>query len=175
MIYVTHDQVEAMTLADKIVVLRGGVVEQTGSPIGLYSDPDNVFVGGFIGSPRMNFLKATAGNSKGSTLDISLDDFAGVKFKKKLEGAMPKAGSKLLVGIRPEHFEKTGKVKIKSRIDVVENLGGTAFAYSRADAAEPLTIQLSDGSSCKEGAVYQTGFNADRCFVFDGKTELRLR
>ena len=79
MIYVTHDQVEAMTLADKIVVLRAGLVEQVGSPLKLYDDPDNAFVAGFIGSPKMNFLAAKAVSSKGKTLTVELPDFDNIK------------------------------------------------------------------------------------------------
>src|SRR6188768_4142296 len=77
MVYVTHDQVEAMTLADKIVVLRAGRIEQIGTPLELYSDPDNIFVAGFIGSPRMNFLAATVTATDGATATLQPDDFDG--------------------------------------------------------------------------------------------------
>ena len=175
MIYVTHDQVEAMTLADKIVVLRAGVVEQVGGPIELYENPDNVFVAGFIGSPKMNFLNATAGSQTKAGLEVTLDDFGGTGFRKKLSGNGIEPGQKLLVGVRPEHFSESSKVKITSNIDVIENLGGTAFAYARGKDDEPLTIQLAEDSSCTEGKPYKTGFSPDRCFLFDRVSEHRLR
>ena len=174
MIYVTHDQVEAMTLADKIVVLRGGRIEQVGSPMGLYHDPDNVFVAGFIGSPRMNFLKATSRAANQSELTLTLDDFDGVEISKTLQGEAPKPGAKLYVGIRPEHFEPSGSVQLETMIDVVENLGGTAYAYSREESSEPLTIELAEDHDCREGMPFKTGFDPDRCFIFDRETEARI-
>ena len=105
MIYVTHDQVEAMTLADKIVVLRAGVIEQTGSPLALYDDPDNAFVAGFIGSPRMNFLPASVASSNGETLTVRLDDLDGIEVPMTINTPHPQPGTKLQLGIRPEHFD----------------------------------------------------------------------
>ncbi|MGB7432158.1 MAG: sn-glycerol-3-phosphate ABC transporter ATP-binding protein UgpC [Ahrensia sp.] len=173
MIYVTHDQVEAMTLADKIVVLRAGRVEQVGSPLGLYNDPDNLFVGGFIGSPKMNFLAGTVVKSTGASADVKLDDFdctATVPVKSK-----PEAGTKVKLGIRPEHFSKTGKSTLKTKIDVIEELGGTSFAYSGADTAEPLTIEVKERDPIKPGQTITVAFDPARAFVFDAQTQLRIR
>ena len=175
MIYVTHDQVEAMTLADKIVVLRAGIVEQVGSPIGLYQDPDNVFVAGFIGSPRMNFLAATAGKTGKTGTEIALDDFGGVRFVRKLEGSNIAPGRKLLVGIRPEQFGTGGKVAISVTIDVVENLGGVAYAYAGREGGEPLTMQLPGNTTARDGDRHKASFEPADCFVFDAETQQRIR
>ncbi|MYK31128.1 MAG: sn-glycerol-3-phosphate ABC transporter ATP-binding protein UgpC, partial [Boseongicola sp. SB0670_bin_30] len=97
MIYVTHDQVEAMTMADKIVVLRDGIVEQVGAPLELYRDPDNRFVAGFIGSPSMNFLGGSA--ESGGVL------VPGLKQTLQAEVALPQSGEAVTVGLRPEHVD----------------------------------------------------------------------
>ena len=176
MIYVTHDQVEAMTLADKIVVLSAGIIEQTGSPLDLYDDPDNAFVAGFIGSPRMNFLPATVTGSSGETLTVKLDDFGGIEVPMTITGKHPAAGTKLQLGIRPEHFDAAGSVKVSMLIDVIEHLGGSSFAYAKADEDHPLTIELRDNRTAREGGTLDTGFNPARAFLFATDTAgLRLR
>lgn len=117
MIYVTHDQVEAMTLADKIVVLRAGRIEQVGAPMELYRDPDNRFVAGFIGSPSMNFIRGTV---KGAEV-----------VSNGLAQAVPKTGSaqdgqQVLIGLRPEHL--TLKAGSSHRVDLTESLGGVSLS-----------------------------------------------
>ncbi|MGI9401569.1 MAG: ABC transporter ATP-binding protein [Rhizobiaceae bacterium] len=175
MIYVTHDQVEAMTLADKIVVLRAGKVEQIGTPIDLYDDPDNVFVAGFIGSPRMNFLNAVVASNTSGKCNVTVPDFANAKASFTLKQSKPEKGRKLLLGIRPEHFETGGKIKIKTEVDAIENLGGISYAYARSEDAEPLTIDIKDDRSVKEGSSLKIGFDVDKAMLFDPETELRLR
>ena len=173
MIYVTHDQVEAMTLADKIVVLRAGKIEQVGSPIGLYEDPDNMFVAGFIGSPKMNFVKATAvkASKKGITVDMPE---LGAKAEIALSDPVSE-GTALVAGLRPEHFDPAGSVKVKLPIDVVENLGGVSYAYSGTDGENPLTIETSAGERPHEGEMLATGFDPGSLYLFDERTGLRLR
>jgi lactose/L-arabinose transport system ATP-binding protein len=175
MIYVTHDQVEAMTLADKIVVLRSGRVEQVGSPLKLYGDPDNAFVAGFIGSPRMNFLPAVVESSQDEVLTVRLTDLGDVTVPMRVKGQHPAKGTELLLGIRPEHFDPEAAVKIETPVDVIEHLGGSSFAYSRSEMEQPLTIELRDNRNAKEGAALQTGFDPARAFLFDAGTTLRLR
>jgi lactose/L-arabinose transport system ATP-binding protein len=140
MIYVTHDQTEAMTLADKIVVLRDGNIEQTGSPREVYEDPANVFVAGFIGSPRMNFLDAEwLGDGKlrfsGATMDATISD-------KSLE-----PGDKLTVGMRPEHLVVTepGAGEIAAKVDFAEYLGGTRFLYCQLENGQTLVVEQREG------------------------------
>ncbi|MBN9076185.1 MAG: ABC transporter ATP-binding protein [Rhizobiales bacterium 65-79] len=175
MIYVTHDQVEAMTLADKIVVLRSGRVEQVGSPLQLYHDPDNVFVAGFIGSPKMNFLRAKVIGRGNGKIRVSLPDFDGAEVPVALRGDAPAAGTELSLGVRPEHFDPAGAVRLKTRIDVIENLGGASYAYARAEQEQPLTIELRDAGDLAEGGVIETGFDPDDAFLFDPATGRRIR
>ncbi len=174
MVYVTHDQVEAMTLADKIVVLRGGIIEQAGAPLVLYDDPDNLFVAGFIGSPRMNMLKGKVEAAKGNEVKISVPEL-DVSFIKELKDAAKAVGKNAVVGVRPEHFEMDGSVKFTTKIDVVENLGGQAYVYSKSSQEHPLTIELRDQRGIVHDTSITTGFNPGRVYLFDADTGLRLR
>ena len=155
MIYVTHDQTEAMTLADRIVVLRDGRVEQVGSPEALYADPANMFVAGFIGSPRMNFLRGRA--SEGT---VALE--AGPVLPMSVAGA-----GEVRVGIRPEHFVVGGEVApLEIHVDVVENLGGTRYLYGTTRSGEDLVIEARDHVDAKAGDVVPVGYRADRVLAF---------
>ena len=174
MIYVTHDQVEAMTLADKIVVLRAGRIEQVGAPLALYNDPDSLFVAGFIGSPRMNFLKAEVADAANGTLTLALPDFDGATVPMRIEGA-PVQGASLLLGIRPEHFAAEGAVEIAARVDVVEHLGGASFAYARSEEERPLVVALQDGQAAAEGARLTAAFDPARALLFDKDSGRRIR
>jgi lactose/L-arabinose transport system ATP-binding protein len=170
MIYVTHDQVEAMTLADTIVVLRAGRVEQAGTPLSLYDDPENLFVAGFIGSPRMNFIRATR-NGDGT---IRLPDHGNVVVPLELTAAPP-ANAPLLLGIRPEHFGPDLPVRLRANVDLVEHLGSASYAYVGSGSAHPLTIELRDTRSVARGTVLETGFGPARSFLFDATSGRRIR
>jgi len=174
MIYVTHDQVEAMTLADKIVVLRAGRVEQVGTPLDLYDNPDNLFVAGFIGSPRMNFLRAVAAKSGNGELTVTLPEFGDVAAPLAVM-AEPAAGTELLLGIRPEHFDAKGEVQLTAVVEVIEHLGGASFAYARSEEEHPLTIELRDSRHTAAGSELNTGFDPARAFLFDKATGQRIR
>jgi lactose/L-arabinose transport system ATP-binding protein len=173
MIYVTHDQTEAMTLADKIVVLRSGRVEHVGTPLDVYDNPDNAFVAGFIGSPKMNFLPAVAAGTRHGLFPVRLTQFENVEVPFALVNAPP--GSEFLVGVRPEHFEKDGEVRLGVTLDIIEHLGGTSFGYSRSDSDRPLTIELRDRRGIEAGAKVELRFDAARAFLFDRATGERLR
>ena len=133
MIYVTHDQVEAMTMADRIVVLRAGRVEQVGRPLELYENPVNSFVAGFIGSPRMNFLQGTVT----TTGRIKL---AGVEFVPAIAARLV-PGQKLQVGIRPEHLDAAKGVTIDATVNIVEALGATSYLYATSDNNEKIVAE----------------------------------
>ena len=174
MIYVTHDQVEAMTLADKIVVLRSGKIEQVGAPLELYGNPDNVFVAGFIGSPKMNFLKARVDTADGNSATVSLTEHKSTPFS--VPGiAHAAAGSDVLVGVRPEHFDPSGSAQIETFIDVIEHLGGLSYGYSGAGGEDPLTIALTEEDTAKPGTTYTAHFDPKRAFLFDPGSGLRIR
>ncbi|MEM1375841.1 MAG: sn-glycerol-3-phosphate ABC transporter ATP-binding protein UgpC [Pseudomonadota bacterium] len=174
MIYVTHDQVEAMTLADKIVVLRAGRIEQVGAPLHLYGDPDNLFVAGFIGSPKMNFLSGEVVSQSKASTKVRLMDFGNSVATVPCNTKMSK-GDKVTIGIRPEHFSASGGAKLDVVIDVIEDLGGVAYGYHGADTDAPITIGLPEGHGLKFGTAYSAAFDPARAFLFDPVTEQRIR
>jgi lactose/L-arabinose transport system ATP-binding protein len=171
MIYVTHDQTEAMTLADQIVVLRDGRIEQAGTPVELYENPDNLFVAGFIGSPKMNFLrgKLTAGSGVSVTMD------AGASFAAPL-GLPGGAAAEVQVGVRPEHFvpPEGADVVLDLKVDVVENLGGTRYIYGAVPSGENLVVEARERVDVRPGEITRIGFNLGRTLLFSASGE-RLR
>jgi lactose/L-arabinose transport system ATP-binding protein len=168
-IYVTHDQVEAMTLADKIVVMRAGVVEQVGSPLALYDDPDNRFVAGFIGSPKMNFL---AGVVEQDT--VRLPEFGNQSIPLGHLTHPPAQGSEVTVGIRPESFKRGGDAGLELTIEIVEHLGNESFAYARQSGGQMLTLATENGRSLQPGQRIAARFNPAQIMVFD-KSGQRIR
>ncbi len=167
MVYVTHDQVEAMTLADRIVVLSAGRIEQVGTPIELYEHPDNLFVAGFIGSPRMNFIEATLVEAGGAQATVRLADGSLVRCAVDAAGAQP--GDKLTLGVRPEHFRLgEGENMIRAAVTFVESLGGSAQAYcSFPGVDEALTCELDGRVRVQQGEVLALEIPADSCYLFD--------
>ena len=169
MIYVTHDQVEAMTLADKIVVLRAGRVEQVGAPLDLYRDPDNRFVAGFIGSPSMNFLsgKVVASGSGGGVEVPALQAVVPVTVR------LPAAGTPVLVGLRPEHLSVAPGDGLA--LDMTEALGGVSYAYLTAPTGERLIVEERGDTRSAPGGRADVSFDPGRAYLFDAKTEARIR
>ncbi|MCF1472355.1 MULTISPECIES: sn-glycerol-3-phosphate ABC transporter ATP-binding protein UgpC [Rhizobium/Agrobacterium group] len=174
MIYVTHDQVEAMTLADRIVVLRAGNVEQIGTPISLYDDPDNMFVAGFIGSPRMNFLAGHVVSRSTSGVRVKLSEFENVEFELAL-GSDLAPGAKISIGMRPENFSSDGSAQFDLRVDMVESLGGVSYGYSNMRGEDALTVDLKGDRSVRAGDTIHTGFHPSKALLFDPASGARLR
>ncbi len=166
MIYVTHDQVEAMTLADKIVVLRKGVIEQVGAPMDLYGDPDNRFVAGFIGSPAMNFLAAK----------VVPDgvEVPGLKATLKVSVGSAHQGHEVTLGLRPEHLvlDPAGDAL---RVDMTENLGGVSYAYLLSAKGEKIVVEQRGASRVKAGDTVGLTVDPATAYLFDAKSEARLR
>jgi len=173
-IYVTHDQVEAMTLADKIVVLREGVVAQAGSPLQLYDDPDNLFVAGFIGSPKMNFLKGVVESAGAEGVAIALPGPAITRLTLSPKSTALAAGAPVTVGIRPEHFSQTGAAALDLAIELIEHLGGETYLYARRGGGELVTVASRDGRALKAGQLMQARFDPGAALLFD-EAGLRLR
>ncbi|MEO1238258.1 MAG: sn-glycerol-3-phosphate ABC transporter ATP-binding protein UgpC [Pseudomonadota bacterium] len=165
MIYVTHDQVEAMTMADKIVVLRAGNIEQVGAPMDLYRDPDNKFVGGFIGSPSMNFL---AGKVKNGAVEVP-----ALKAAYPVPVNLPAEGTQVILGIRPEHIELTPADTLE--VDLTEALGGVSYAYLAADTGEKIIAEERGDERSKPGGRVGITFEPSRAYLFDAKSEARIR
>ena len=155
MIYVTHDQVEAMTLADKIVVLRDGKIEQIGSPIELYRNPSNMFVAQFIGSPKMNFFDSDDLTDAGRALINSRAD---------------------ILGIRPEHFiiVPTGSGVIKGKPNLVEPLGEYALVHCETVRGSPFIVKTTDPENIKKGSVMSFDVDPAVTHRFDQLSQGRI-
>jgi multiple sugar transport system ATP-binding protein len=172
-VYVTHDQVEAMTMGDRIAVMRDGLLQQVGTPQELYDRPRNVFVAGFIGSPAMNFATTRTegeqlmlGNAR---LDLSGAAAQAAKSKP--------AGSELLIGFRPEHLDvadgRGDTVRIPARVDVVEYLGNEELIHAQAEGNEVVALIPSD-RRVKPGDQVDLTVPVDKLHVFDPETEKSL-
>jgi len=174
MIYVTHDQVEAMTLADRIVVLREGRIEQTGSPNELYNYPANRFVAGFIGSPAMNFLSGTVVESRPNHTMVRLE--SGTTIQVSAGSGELSPDSRVTLGIRPEHLV-TGKDHnlLETEITLVEPLGSHTYVYLETpDADDPLIFRGSGNFRGTKGDRLTVSISADHCHLFGkGGKELR--
>lgn len=177
MIYVTHDQVEAMTLADKIVVLDGGSVAQIGKPLELYHYPANRFVAGFIGSPKMNFLPVKATAAEPQRVQIELPNRQQVWLP--VEGTNVQVGSNLSLGIRPEHLlpSHDAEVTLEGDVQVVEQLGNETQIHIQIPAIrQNLVYRQNDVVLVDEGAKFAIGLPPERCHLFreDGVACRRL-
>jgi multiple sugar transport system ATP-binding protein len=168
-IYVTHDQIEAMTMADKIVVMRDGVVEQLGDPLSLYDRPANTFVAGFIGSPAMNMVPGTVRmNGSGSAVEFA----PGVMLPLP-SGAKASDGQKVLYGMRPEHCAPSSSGGLPADVIVVEPTGADTQLYCRFDGRE-LTTLVRDRVSCRAGDRISLAPDVSRAHLFDAASGARL-
>ena len=179
-IYVTHDQVEAMTMATRIAVLNFGVLQQLGSPQDLYEAPRNIFVAGFIGSPAMNFFDVTL---TGTPPELYLDagHFKMPVPEDRKHVATPFTGKRLLLGIRPEHIHDAGyqppgiRVStVEATVDVTEMMGSEVIAYLLV-GEKTFLGRLDPRTPARPGAKITVGFEVDRIHVFDPETELAVR
>ena len=166
MIYVTHDQTEAMTLANDIVVLDEGIVSQKGSPMDLYNNPNNLFVGGFIGSPKMNFISSKVIGKSNDKTEVDIMGSSKISIPKT--SASSSEGDEVQLGIRPEHLliNQEGDGSWESKVFVVEKLGSGTFLYLEKEG-EPLVVETEGDSNIKVGDTVKVGFEASRCHLFD--------
>ncbi len=168
MIYVTHDQVEAMTLADRIVALDNGNIQQIGAPLDLYAEPNNLFVAGFIGSPKMNFLPATVTGRAGQGARLTLDAATATAIDLNLPGVAP--GDKLTLGIRPESVilgdAIPGQISLPATVETVERLGNITFAYLDIGAPEMITVQIIGLSRLSQGHSVTLSIDPRQLHVF---------
>jgi multiple sugar transport system ATP-binding protein len=168
MIYVTHDQVEAMTMADKIVVLQAGIIEQVGAPLELYNNPKNQFVAGFIGSPKMNFLTAEIEGTDGAGTKLRVGGSAAV-VDRKLD-----TNGKVTFGVRPEHIgitEGSGVPLAEVTVELVEQLGGQTMVYTTTADGQSLTIAVDGQQNVGMGSKLTAYVDPARYHVFaaDGR------
>ena len=201
-VYVTHDQTEAMTLGDRVAVLRKGYVQQVGTPKELYNEPDNLFVAGFIGSPAMNLLP---GHMEGDQLELPMATFAATEdMRQRLRG---RTSDRLVAGIRPEHFEDAALVAedakghgatFAAKIEVIEWMGSELYAYFTVDQGAGLeelaemsedlgsvefaneggaqvVARLDPASEATEGEELELWLDIDRVHLFDAKSGENLQ
>ncbi len=171
-VYVTHDQVEAMTLGDRLMVLNDGIVEQLGSPLELYDTPASVFVAGFIGSPAMNFLE---GRIREDGAEIEL--IGGGLLPMTNSGTAGHGGLDVTVGVRPEHFELVSddSADVRLGIDVVEELGADTIIHGKfGDDVADLTVRLQGYRDAKAGTEIAVRVGPEHLHVFDKATGKRL-
>jgi len=169
MVYVTHDQIEAMTLADRIVVLRAGLIEQVGNPSELYDEPANRFVAGFIGSPKMNFVEAKAVDAGERSITVAHSAFIGGKLtvdRAPKRAVLPGAG--VTVGLRPDSLALgAAKPLLSLTCDFSESLGGHTQIYATAPGAPQIAFLVSGRPAIERGSAIEVGLGSGRVYLFD--------
>ena len=165
MVYVTHDQVEAMTMADKIVVLDAGVIAQVGSPLELYHKPDNLFVAGFIGSPKMNFITGTVKSADGTTVSVDLGALGTIALPRTATNIV---GQTMTVGIRPEHLQLgAGAFSLTITPKIIEHLGIHTVLYATLPAGENFVGLFEGNPAVNEAEPVELSFALDQVHLFD--------
>lgn len=173
-IYVTHDQVEAMTMGTRIVVMKDGIIQQVDTPINLYDKPVNKFVGGFMGSPAMNFLVGTADNGyiKGAAFDVQPDE-------ELVNNLKSYNGKKVYLGIRPENLHLRGEFEsdhvIKATIEVIEPLGAETMIIATVDGDQSIVARLGPHVGANPGDEIELLADPDKIQAFDLETEANIR
>src|SRR5690606_7783761 len=173
MIYVTHDQIEALTLADRIAIMKNGVIQQLADPHTIYNKPVNLYVAGFIGSPSMNFIKGTLDGEiftaeDGTRIPVGAYEFGGAR-----TGA-----AKAVLGVRPEHIfigeaAEGMPFKADAEIEIVEPMGSETLAWTKV-AGIPVTFRCSSDMPLAAGDKVVVGFDIARGSLFDAESESRL-
>lgn len=177
MIYVTHDQVEAMTMGDRICVMNKGEIMQVDTPLNLYSYPENKFVAGFIGSPSMNFVQVELINENNSiTLKVGKEElFLYKDIKDKVKNYI---GKKVWLGFRPEDIKlKEGEKGdiIRGKVEVIEHMGSESFVHFNFEGNQLIAkLDLEDAVSVKSGDVEEFTLNMDKCHIFDFESEKNI-
>ncbi|MEZ2126646.1 MULTISPECIES: ABC transporter ATP-binding protein [unclassified Sinorhizobium] len=174
MIYVTHDQIEAMTMADRIVVLNGGRVEQVGTPLELFETPANKFVAGFIGSPQMNFFEGTLAGTGQGNVAVDVPGFGRLNIAAELEGAA--TGQAVILGVRPSHFQlakgdRVGGQPIRFDVDYAESIGTDTYIYGKVEGSETATIaHLPDHVAIADRSTLTLAVQPGRFQLFDAES-----
>lgn len=168
MIYVTHDQVEAMTMADKIAVLRAGKLEQFGAPLELFNNPANIFVAGFIGSPRMNFLDAIVNDGGEAVLP------GDVKIKLPEGRFATRSGQEIVLGARPGQIKRSDEGQLLMDVRAVEQLGNESYLYGSVSGGSELTVHLPGQTDTTHGQQVRLALDPDTLYAFDKASEQTL-
>jgi multiple sugar transport system ATP-binding protein len=175
-IYVTHDQIEAMTMADRIVIMKDGVILQVGTPKEVYDLPDNIFVGGFIGSPAMNFVNGKLENAKFIVGDQEL-----VVPEGKMKAIQGYVGKNIVLGVRPEDIhdeplfiESSPNSVINAYVDVAELMGAETYLYSKI-GDDDFVARVDSRTDVKNGQTLKLAFDMNKVHFFDPQTEERIK
>ncbi|NPV79717.1 MAG: ABC transporter ATP-binding protein [Firmicutes bacterium] len=179
-IYVTHDQTEAMTMGDRIVVMRDGFIQQVGAPMEIYEHPDNVFVAGFIGSPAMNFIDAVI-VKEGDDYYVDAKSFKVKVPPTRFENIGAYVGKEVIFGIRPEDIDDRELVPnppedrvVTASVDVMEPMGSEVYLYL-SSGDNSFVARVDPHTRARDGMTHQVVMNTDRCHLFDPKTERAIR
>jgi multiple sugar transport system ATP-binding protein len=169
-VYVTHDQAEAMTLADRIVVFNAGRIEQVGAPLSLYRRPAGLFVAGFLGSPRINLLPATVSSVEPARVWLRVGDAEAVDVQ--IDAPRVRAGDRVTLGVRPEHFillgdDEPARPALRGRVQLVEHLGDVAYVHALAEHGETLTARMPHDTPLQAGATVRLAFPPAEALLFD--------
>ncbi|MBB3907619.1 sn-glycerol-3-phosphate ABC transporter ATP-binding protein UgpC [Anoxybacillus rupiensis] len=177
-IYVTHDQTEAMTMATRLVVMKDGVIQQVGTPKEVYEKPENIFVGGFIGSPAMNFLRGTLEDGQFVTGSVTIGIPEG---KMKMLREQGYVNKEVILGVRPEDFhdepvfiEASPTTKIIANVEVAELLGAETMVYSQINGQE-IVARIDARTEIKPGEQIELALDMNKAHFFDTETEQRIR
>lgn len=180
MVYVTHDQTEAMTMGDKIVVMKDGLVQQTNTPLNLYHGPENKFVAGFIGSPAMNFIDGTVENNglffreKGTKLSLKLPKACSTALRTY-------RGKEIWMGIRPEHIadgreiDGSGYARSRVKVEIVEPMGNEIYVYFTTGGSSQYVARIIATVEPEAGKEMEIGFNMPEAHFFDKTTEKAIK
>jgi multiple sugar transport system ATP-binding protein len=171
MIYVTHDQIEALTLADRIAIMKGGVIQQLDAPLTIYNKPANLYVAGFIGSPSMNFLRGTISGTGAKAAFVS----NGVKIPLDSYQAETKVadGQDVVLGVRPEHIVPGAAKGLEATIDIEEPMGSDSLVWMKL-AGHPVCARIASDHNLKPGESTKVEINLKRASLFDAASENRL-
>ena len=173
MVYVTHDQIEAMTMADRIVVINQGRVEQIGTPLELYDTPQNLFVAGFIGSPKMNFIEAVVSQTDANAVTVEIAHSA--RLHVPANGAALEAGQPVTLGLRPEHLgigegvDGPADLMLPAKALVVEHLGGEKMIHAGLESGPEIVIKTSGHSPIEENDSFEVAIRAELSHLFDAQ------
>lgn len=170
MVYVTHDQIEAMTLADRIVVLDQGKISQMGTPLELYNHPKNIFTASFIGSPKINLLEGKVVNSQHGKTRVNLG--GGINIDLNRHTPQVKAGDAITLGLRPEHIDvhiKTNDVVLEVQPHAIENLGDSTYVYAKLLNHSDIRVKLQGQHTFNNQDVFTLGINPNDILVFNQK------
>ena len=167
MIFVTHDQTEAMTMADRIVVLRAGIIEQVGAPLDRYERPANLFVAGFLGSPKMNLLPGRVAAVEGG--EALVETASGARIPAAVRPGATSPGDAVTLGLRPEMFELSPDGPFEGRVELVEQLGHVQLVYASLPDGTPLVAELRDRRPPKVDSAVRLGLGRGIRHVFDAK------